>query len=463
MGGGGYFTRGSGQVVMTTSRVVSFGCPRWFMARCFGSSCAALLFCWTTVMAAGDLPWPDKSGPTFDGHVAPADAAAIPTEWDEETGKNVAWNIPLEGQGHSTPAIGHGKLWLTAADAEGKKNFVYCIDAATGSVVHHKLLFENADPEPLGNPINTYASPSCVLEDDAVYAHFGTYGTARLDPKTADVVWQRRDLNVRHFRGPGSSPILFENMLILTFDGIDKQFVAALDKQTGATLWQTPRSTDYGDLDAEGKPYRDGDLRKAYGTPSIVVVAGKPQLISIGSKAAFAYDPYTGREIWTLRHSNYNAAPRPLFLPGLAILNTGSERASLWGIRLDETTLGDITESHVVWERKKGNSALSSPVLVDENVYFITGNGIAYCVNGRTGEEIYQERIGGVFTASPIVAGERIFYFDEKGTTSVVRTGPKFELLASNKIADGGRASLAAADGAIYLRTFERLYKIAAK
>jgi outer membrane protein assembly factor BamB len=417
----------------------------------------------TVGAVAGDLSWPEKSGPTCNGIVAAADAAGIPTEWDEETGKNIAWNIPLEGQGHSTPIIGHGKIWLTAADEDGKKQYVYSLDEASGSVLHHKLLFENADPEPLGNPINNYAAPSCVLEDDAVYVHFGTYGTARLNPATAEVVWQRRDLNVRHFRGPGSSPVVYQNLLILTFDGINRQFLTALDKQTGATVWTTERSTDYGDLDKEGKPLRDGDLRKAYDTPRVIEVAGRAQVISVGSRAAFGYDALTGKEIWTLRHPNFNAAPRALHLPGLLVLNTGSERAVLWGIRLDDTTRGDITESHVVWERKKGNSALSSPVLVGDKVYFITGNGIAYCVDARTGDEVYQERIGGVFTASPIVAEDRIYYFDEKGLCAVVRAAPKFELLAENYLKDGGRASLAAAHGALFIRTFERLYKIAAK
>jgi outer membrane protein assembly factor BamB len=424
---------------------------------------AGIFVCRASSLVAGDLSWPDKSGPTFDGIVAPADAAGIPTEWDEESGRNIAWSITLEGQGHSTPVIGHGKLWLTAADEDGKRQFVYCIDEATGSVFHRKLLFENADPEPLGNPINNYAAPSCVLEDDAVYIHFGTYGTARLDPATAEVVWQRRDLNVRHFRGPGSSPVVFQDLLVLTFDGINAQFVTALDKRSGATVWTTPRSTDYGDLDKDGKPARDGDLRKSYHTPSLTTVAGRTQLISIGSRAAFGYDALTGKEIWTLRHSNFNAAARALFLPEFMILNTGSERASLWGIRFDDTTRGDITESHVVWERKKGNSHLSSPVLVDGNLYFITQNGIAYCVDARTGEELYEERIGGVFVASPIVAGDRIFYCDEDGVTTVVRAAPTFEKLAENHLSEGGRSSPAAARGAIFLRTFHKLYKIAAK
>lgn len=411
---------------------------------------------------AGEFPWPEKSGPTADGHVALADAVGLPLAWDEATKKNIAWKIPLEGEGHSTPVIGDGKLWFTAATDDGKRQYLYVVDAADGKVLHHKLLFENADPEPLGNPINSYASPSCVLEEGAVYAHFGTYGTARLDPTTAAVVWQRRDLNARHYRGPGSSPIVFENLLILTFDGIDRQYVAALDKNTGKTVWQTPRSHDYKDLNEQGKPKGDGDYRKAYHTPSIALVAGRPQLITVASKAAFGLDPYTGKEIWVLEHENMNAAPRVLFLPGLAVINSGSERANLFGLKLDETTQGNVTQSHVVWQRKKANSALSSPVLVGERLFFMTNQGVLYSVDARSGEEIYAQRIGGSFCASPIVAGNVLYFCDEKGTTTVVRAASQYEELGVNTIEDGMRASPAVAGGAMYLRTFGHLYKIAA-
>jgi len=220
------------------------------------------------------LPWPDKGGPTFNGQVAAADAKGLPTQWDETAGRNIAWKTKLAGEGHSTPVIDEGRMWFTAATPDGKKQYVYCLDADTGRIVHHKLLFENEKPEPLGNNVNNYAAPSCVLEAGAVYVHFGTYGTARLDPRTADVVWQRRDVNCRHFRGPGSSPVLFEDLLILTYDGIDQQFVTALERTTGKTVWRTDRSTNYHDTSPNGKIVGDGDLRKAYGTPSLAKVGG---------------------------------------------------------------------------------------------------------------------------------------------------------------------------------------------
>lgn len=411
--------------------------------------------------AAADLPWPQKNGPNNDGIALPSESAEVPLEWDEESKKNVAWVVPLEGEGHSTPVLGHGRIWMTAADPDGKKQYVYCLDAASGKVIHHKLIFENDAPEPLSNPINNYAAPSCVLEDDALYVHFGTYGTARLNPENCEVVWQRRDINVRHFRGPGSSPYVFENLLILTFDGIDAQFVTALDKHSGATVWTTKRTTDYGDLDDKGKPRGDGDLRKAYGTPGLTLVGDRAVLISIGSKALFGYDARTGAELWTLPHPNYNAAPQPLFLPGFAVINSGSESAQLFGVKLDDKMKGNIAETHVAWQRKKMNASLAAPVVVDGRVYFITGKGIAVCVDAKTGEEVWLERIGGAFVASPLVVGDRIYFSDEHGKTTVVKASPTYEVLAENHLSEGGRSSPACAYGAIYLRSFSKLYKLA--
>lgn len=412
------------------------------------------------LLSATDLPWPCRNGPLRTGCALPQDAKGVPTEWDEASGKNIAWKLELEGFGHSTPAIGNGRLWLTAATEDGKQQYVYAIDAESGRVLHHPLLFENPEPEPLGNAVNTYASPSCVLEEDSVYVHFGSYGTARLDPETAEVVWQRRDLPCRHFRGPGSSPIVWQNLLILTFDGIDQQYVTALDKRTGETVWRTDRSTDYHDLDDDGKPKLDGDLRKAYGTPSTVDVAGRTQLVSIGSRAIFGYDAATGREIWTVTHEDFNAAAPPLFYENLAIVNTGSGGAKLMAIRLDETTLGDVTDTHVAWSRTKGNSRLCAPALERGRVWFLTDNGVLYSVDAKTGAELSALRLGGSYVASPVIAGENLYACNEDGVTAIVRTSAPSVVVSRNRLAEGMRATPAVADGAIYLRTYERLYKI---
>lgn len=426
-------------------------------------SCALGVSFLSAQPATTPLFWSERGGPTSDGIVPAAEAARLPLEWDAETGKNIAWKTELEGEGHSTPVIGGDLIWLTSATEDGTRQYVYGVDRHSGKILHHKLVFENASPEPLGNPLNNYAAPSPVLEADALYVHFGTYGTARLDPATAGVVWQRRDINVRHYRGPGSSPVIHGDLLILTFDGIDRQFVTALDKKTGETVWATPRTTDYGDLDAEGKPTRDGDMRKAYHTPAVLDLAGRATLVSIGSRAAFGYDPATGRELWTIRHGGFNAAIRPLLHQNVLILNTGSERAHTLGVRVDGRMNGDITESHVIWDREKRNASEAGIVLVGGLLFQITRGGIVSCTKPDMGEDVWEDRLNGQHLPGPIAAADRLYFSNDRGDTHVVRAGEKFEILSQNKLPYPISSGMAVADGAIFIRTKKSLYKIAVK
>jgi outer membrane protein assembly factor BamB len=426
-----------------------------FLAFAFGGSLA------TAQPATTPLFWPDKAGPTLDGVVPAAEAARLPMEWDGESGKNIAWSVPLEGQGHCTPVIGGDMIWFTAATDDGKKQYVYGIDRHTGKVIHHKLVFENPTPEELGNPLNNYAAPSPFLEADALYVHFGTYGTARIDPATGEIVWQRRDINVNHYRGPGSSPVAHGELLYLTFDGIDAQFVVALNKKTGATVWKTARSTDYGDLDANGQPTRGGDMRKAYHTPRVFDIAGRQVLVSVGSRAAFGYDALTGEEIWTIRHGGFNAAIRPIMSGEVLLINTGSERSHTLGVRVDDKMKGDITESHVLWDRDKRNASEAFPVLVDGLLFQTTRGGIVTCLRAATGEDLWEDRLEGQHLPSPIAAAGRLYFSNDRGATHIIRAGDKFELLGKNQLPDPMTASPAVADGALFLRTKTHLYKIA--
>ena len=418
---------------------------------------------WGSEVATTPLFWPDRQGPTRDGVIPEAEASKLPLEWDEASGKGIAWKTPLENLGHSSPVIGGDMVWMTAATEDGKHMYLYGINRHDGKIVHHQQVFENEIVEELGNPINNYAACSPVLEEDALYVHFGTYGTARLDPKTAKVVWERRDINVRHFRGPGSTPVIFENLLILTFDGIDQQFLIALDKATGKTVWKTPRTTDYGDLDAQGHPTRDGDLRKAYGTPAIMKVGDSTQVISVGSRAAFGYDAKTGKEIWTIKHTEFNASARPLVHGDFTYIDTGSDRAHLLKVKLDAEAKGDLTGSaRILWDREKRNAVLSSPLLINDLIFQATNSGVGVCVNIATGEDIWSERLSpGKFIASPIATKERIYWASDTGDVTVVApSGPEFKVLARNKLEAGVTATPAVADGAIFIRSKTHLLKI---
>jgi outer membrane protein assembly factor BamB len=193
----------------------------------------------------------------------------------------------------------------------------------------------------------------------------------------------------------------------------------------------------------------------------VKIVDGRPQLVSIGSRAVISYDASTGAEIWKLRHAEYNATAKPLFHQDLAILHTGSRTAHLIGLKLDRTTVGDVTETHVKWDRPRGNNGIPFPVLHQGRVFTLTDTGVALCVDASSGEEIWTDRIGGTCIASPIVLNGLIYYCTVEGVTHVCRAGDKFEIVAKNKLAEGMRASPAVAEGSLYLRTHGHLYKIA--
>ncbi len=218
------------------------------------------------------------------------------------------------------------QVWLTTATEDGKVLSVLCIDRDSGQILLDRKLFDVAKPRPLSNPINTYASPSPTIEEGRVYIHFGSYGTACLDTGTFQVLWQRRDLPCDHWRGPASSPLLWEDLLFLHMDGAAVQYVVALDKTTGANRWVTFRSVDYGDLEEDGRPRASGDFRKAYNTPLVVDFKGERQLISPGAKGAYGYDPRTGREIWQIRHVGHSSAPRTFYSDGLVGIGYGAHR-----------------------------------------------------------------------------------------------------------------------------------------
>jgi len=399
--------------------------------------------------------WPEFRGPSSDGH-APA-GCTLPLEWSET--QHVKWKTPIPLQGWSTPVILDGQIWLTTGTPDGHELYAICVDAESGAVKFNNKLFDVESPEPLGNAVNCYASPTSVIEPGRVYVNFGTYGTACLDTATGKPLWERRDLPCRHFRGPGSSVVLFDDLIILTFDGVDQQYMAALDKKTGKTVWRTDRTTKWADLDENGKPKREGDFRKAYSTPLVVTADGKSQLVTVGSSAAFSYDPKTGAELWTLRMPGYTPATRPVFGNGLAYLTTGRGKQELLAVRVSGH--GDITDTNVAWKAEGSVVPQEpSPLLVDGLLYVVTNNGLATCLDAATGAQVWSERIGGNYLASPIVAGDRIYFFSTQGKATILKAGRTYEVLGANTLDASFMASPAVLGNALILRSKTDLYRI---
>ena len=417
---------------------------------CIGLT-AALVVAATNLYAANY--WPDYRGPTHDGR---SEAKGLPLHWSDK--KNVVWKTAVHGRGWSSPVVANDEVWLTTATPDGKKLSGLCVDAKTGKIIWDKELFSIPEPQ-FAHRFNSYASPSPLIEGEKVYLSWGSPGTACVDRKTKKIVWKRGDLVCDHFRGAGSSPLIFENLLILTMDGADFQYLVALDKATGKTVWRKDRSTDFKDLDPNGKPNRGGDMRKSYATPILIEVAGKAQLLSPGAKSAFAYEPRTGKEIWAVRYANHSSASRTVYGNGLAFINTGYAKAELLAVR--PTGKGDVTDSHVVWRMIKGVPNKPSPLLVGEHLYLVTDGGVASCVASKTGKVLWQARVGGEYSSAPVCVGDRIYAFSQEGKAVVFRaSSEKFESLAENQLGDGFMASPAIAGKAFYLRSKTHLYRI---
>ena len=336
--------------------------------------------------AVGVENWTDFRGPGGDGVIE--EKVGLPVEWSED--KNVVWKTEVKGRAWSTPVVWGNQVWVTNATEDGKKMSAVCLDRESGEILFDRLLFENEKPEPLGNKVNGYGSSSPVIEDGHVYIHFGSYGTACLETKKGTTVWERRDLPCRHLRGPGSSPVLYGDLLILTMDGADVQYLVALDKKTGKNVWRTERSTVWKDIKPDGSIQADGDARKAYTTPTFVEVDGKVQMISPGAKACFGYDPATGKELWTLTYSGFSNASRVVVEGDMAFINTGFGKPHLLGVRLDGKMKGDITKTHVEWDIFKRVPKRSSPVVVDGRIYMTSDEGILSCLDVEDGSEIWE-------------------------------------------------------------------------
>ena len=423
-----------------------------------GRSVLMLFFLLGWLAARAD--WPEFRGPWGDGHVsAPGDTQPIglPLHWSET--ENVKWKTEIPERGWSTPVVLGDQVWLTTATPDGRDFFAICVDAPTGRIRFNEILFHSDNPEPLGNNVNGYATPSPAIEAGRVYVHFGSYGTACLDTSNNKVLWKRQDLLCRHYRGPASSLVLFENLLILTLDGVDVQYHVALDKMTGQTVWKTDRSVAWNDENVPGQMAKDGDLRKAHSTPLIVKVNGKFQMLSAGAKAAYAYDPRSGRELWRVRYDAWSAAPRPIYRQGKAFIITGfGGKTELWAVRVDGQ--GDVTDTHVAWKFDKMVAKTASPILVDDLLYLVSDDGMVTCLEAETGNQVWRERIGGNYSASPIAADGRVYFFNQQGKTTVLKPGRTCEIVATNLLETGLMASPSVDGKAFILRTKTHLMRI---
>ena len=406
------------------------------------------LFVWAVCATslAAQAVWPEFHGPKRDSVVT---SRSLPLTWSEQD--NVRWKVPVPGEGWSSPVVCDGRAWLTTATDSGSKLHALAVDIERGEWVHKKVVF-TIDEVGHKNALNSHASPTPVVEPGRLYVHFGTYGTACFDTETCEEIWRRRDINCDHMEGPGSSPILVGDLLVFHVDGGDVQYVTALDKRSGETVWRTDRSIDL-------SKYQK-DIRKAYCTPIVAQLDGVEVLVSPGAHAAMAYDVRTGEEKWRVRYRGFSLASRPMFDGQRVYIATGFMRAQLYAV--DFTGEGDVTDEAVAWKWRRNVPKMPTPLLLGDRIIMVDDNGYATCLDTATGEAVWRHRLGGEHCSTPLCVDDRIYFFDREGRTVVLARADEYRVLAENQLDDGFMASPAVVGDAFLLCSKTHLYRIEA-
>ncbi|MEX0700562.1 MAG: PQQ-binding-like beta-propeller repeat protein [Planctomycetales bacterium] len=395
---------------------------------------------------AGD--WPQFRGPGGQGL---SDETGLPAEWSPT--ENIVWRTEVPGEGWSSPVVAGGKVYLTAAvpaphhQGNDRSLRALCYDARTGKALWDVEVFEqkNSQVGPIHSK-NSHASPSPVVDGDQVFVHFGPQGTAALST-AGKILWQVRNQKYDPRHGNGGSPILVQDMLVFNCDGADVNFMIALDRKTGKVRWRKPRP-----------PVPNQLPRKfSFSTPAAIEVENRTLIVSPSTDQTLAYDT-AGRLVWKARYEGYSVIPLPVYAKGLVFIVTGWDKSTLAAIKPDGR--GDVTNTHVAWETDRGAPLSASALAVGNELYFVSDNGVASCVDIATGAPHWQKRLGGGYSASPVHADGKIYFCSEEGITTVVAPEQAYRELARNDLREQTLATPALADGAIFLRTKKALYRI---
>ena len=396
----------------------------------------------------------------------------LPSDWN--VSKNIKWKTPISGRGHSSPIVWENKIFLTTAvegdvvpgakavkHMDGDKEFLHPdsvgadrkhsfkvigLDRQSGKVLWESVAWEGT-PYDNRHRKSSYAASTPATDGKLVYAFFGTEGLYAYD-FSGKLAWKAMLGNLGTVgMGTGTSPILYENLVIVQCDEENgaASFIVAVDKKTGKEVWKTPRK-----------------VQVSWSTPLLVRTAKRAELITSGTESIIAYDPATGKELWTHKGVESNAIPSPVANSDVAFLVAGFPAKIAMALKLGGS--GDLTGSaSEVWKYSKGTAYVPSPILYQEHLYIMTDRGILTCLDARTGEVKYEGGripIPATFTASPVAFDGKILLTSEDGDTFIIKAGPKHEVLGTNSVGEPVYASPAIADGRIFIRGEHNLYCI---
>ena len=389
--------------------------------------------------------WSSFRGVNSQGQSAEKD---LPVTWTDTN--NIAWKTELSGEGWSSPIVYDGTVYITTTTDEGTSCRVVSIDSRTGTTnwateVHRQKPGAKRKQ-------NSYATPTPVADGKQIYAAFAD-GTVVAVDTNGKIAWKNNDVAFHSLHGLGASPILVDDLLIMPFDGSspdqkelgwkipwDQAVVLAIDAKTGKTAWKGKRDAS----------------RVGHVTP--IAVSNGRRIISATGDQVAAFDTATGERIWSVYSQGEGVTPTPVVGDGVIYTSSGFEEPTIRAIRLGGS--GDVTNSHIVWEQKKGVPAMPSPLLVGPHLYTITRDNILYCIRANDGVPIWNKRLTGTHSASPLYADGRIYILSETGTTLVLAPGDEYKELASNPLDEKCLASMAVSDGHFFIRGINHLFCI---
>ncbi|MDA0833114.1 MAG: PQQ-binding-like beta-propeller repeat protein [Planctomycetota bacterium] len=381
-----------------------------------------------------ETQWPRFRGPSGQGTVY---AENVPQKWSVT--ENIAWKIELPGRGNSSPIVWDDKIFVTAEMNDRQDRALLCYSRTDG-----QLLWEAVAPRPeMTEPLywkNTYATSTPVTDGEHVYALFGNAGLICCD-FDGNTVWQKNLGLFQMAHGPGTSPVLYRDLVIVMQDQNQQDsLMVACDKKNGEIVWQQQRPRSV-----------------CWSTPVVVRVDDHDELIYNGSNTVIGYDPATGVEIWRVNGSSVEAVPTPVIGNGL-IFSASGRVGPLLAIRPGGT--GDISKTHLFWNKQRIAAHVPSPAFANGMLFQANDMGILTCFEAATGETLWQTRLRGKFSMSPLVIGDSILITSEEGLTTIFRAGDQFEAIAENDLAETIFATPAVLDGQIIFRTDSHLISI---